>query len=362
MNHHPRCSGGRSESFSQSKKQTPASSTRRKISRSRRLRQQGRIQKSPEDLKQQNDRLYVRVGILVLLLGKKKKKKNNHKKSELYCLLCVQRDTLGREEQDTFDPSNNDVIIPPPGVEVVVPQKTARLVQDEDSEEEGDMSQEEMILARKSAILMEIMESGASVEQTIEKYSDEIDHVMISLVEKRIQAARQLEQQEDVVEGLIALYRYLKAEHDRNTASPALRLLDTLLQIMSEEVETQSESYSDVSRATRQKVMARMQMAFDASLPLESDPLSLAHHLAQGKTRIIDDMLNETVKPLEFIHEVEVLLGHAMEQHALLEKQVEGMESSEAIQQALRARTAAIDNVQEIIIMARDISQRFRIQ
>ena len=88
MNHHPRCSGGRSESFSQSKKQTPASSTRRKISRSRRLRQQGRIQKSPEDLKQQNDRLYVRVGILVLLLGKKKKKKkNNHKKSELYCLL-----------------------------------------------------------------------------------------------------------------------------------------------------------------------------------------------------------------------------------------------------------------------------------
>lgn len=272
----------------------------------------------------------------------------------------MQRDTLeDREDIDDADEKRNRRH-PRVAVVDVVQQDSEPPVE---GEEEKDMSEEDMMVARKSAILMEIMESGVSVEQTIEKYSDEIDHVMLALVEKRIQAARQLEQQDEVVQGLIALYRYLKAEHDRNTASPALRLLDTLLQIMSEEEVGESESYSDVSKATRQKVMARMQMAFDASLPLESDPLSLAHHLAQGKTRIIDDMLNETVKPLEFIHEVEVLLGHAMEQHALLEKQVQGMESSsDTIREALRARSAAIDNVQEIIIMARDISQRFRIQ
>lgn len=37
-----------------------ASSARRKISRSRRLRQQGRIRKSSEELKEENTRLYVR--------------------------------------------------------------------------------------------------------------------------------------------------------------------------------------------------------------------------------------------------------------------------------------------------------------
>lgn len=231
-----------------------------------------------------------------------------------------------------------------------------------EEEDTASMSEEEVMLARKAAILMEIMDSGASVEQTIEKYSDEIDHVMLELVEKRIQAARQLEQQDEAVQGLVALYKYLKAEHDRNSASPALRLLDVLLQIMSDVHVGETEIYSDVSRATRQKAMARMQMAFDASLPLETDPLSLAHHLAQGKTRMIDDMLNETVKPMEFIHEVEVLLGHAMEQHALLQKQVQGMELSENVREALQARGAAIDTVQEILVMARDISQRFRIQ
>lgn len=272
----------------------------------------------------------------------------------------MQRDTLRvRDDEDVSDavyiPSRENEIVPE-----VVGRDEEQAMREEEEEEE--LPEEEMIRARKSAILLEILESGGSVERVIEQYSDEIDHTMLELVEKRIQAARQLEQEEEVVQGLIALYRYLKAEHDRNVASPALRLLDTLLQIMLEEEVGESETYSDVSKATRQKVMARMQMAFDASLPLESDPLSLAHHLAQGKTRMIDDLLNETVKPLEFIQEVEVLLGRAMDQHAQLEKQVEGMESSEAIREALRARSAAIDNVQEILIMARDISQRFRIQ
>lgn len=261
-----------------------------------------------------------------------------------------------RDDEDV-----SDAVYIPSRENEIVPEIVGRDEEEAIGEEE-ELPEEEMIRARKSAILLEILESGGSVERVIEQYSDEIDHTMLELVEKRIQAARQLEQEEEVVQGLIALYRYLKAEHDRNVASPALRLLDTLLQIMLEEEVGESETYSDVSKATRQKVMARMQMAFDASLPLESDPLSLAHHLAQGKTRMIDDLLNETVKPLEFIQEVEVLLGRAMDQHAQLEKQVEGMESSEAIREALRARSAAIDNVQEILIMARDISQRFRIQ
>lgn len=303
----------------------------------------------------------------------------------------MQRDTLG--EQHTMVGTGNDaepdVIMPQPTMilgekDIKDPQipdtirtKEQEIGEEVEETEESAVSGMDAMLARKSAILMEIIESGTSVEQTIEKYSDEIDHVMLQLLEKRIQVARQLEQEDEVVQGLYVLYKYLKAEHDRNMASPALRLLDTLLRIIAYDPENDDDeslssspsmsssfSYSDVSKAKRQQVMARMQMAFDASFPLESDPLSLAHHLAQGKTRMIDDMLNETVNPSEFIHEVEGLLGHAMDQHALLEKQLkeEGLESSQNVREALRARSTAIDNVQEILVMARDISQRFLLQ
>ena len=58
----PRCSSSSSQLSGHGGDTSPSSSSgRRKISRSRRLRQQGRIQKSLEDLKEESNRLYVRT-------------------------------------------------------------------------------------------------------------------------------------------------------------------------------------------------------------------------------------------------------------------------------------------------------------
>mmetsp|Transcript_3251 Transcript_3251/g.6523 ORF Transcript_3251/g.6523 Transcript_3251/m.6523 type:complete len:348 (+) Transcript_3251:216-1259(+) len=223
---------------------------------------------------------------------------------------------------------------------------------------------------RKSKILMEIMNAGAAVEEVVETFRDEIDHVMLELLEARIKTARQLEQDEETVQGMIVLYRYLKSEYDRNAASPALRLLDTLLQLMNDSDDNE-QSFDGTSMAydrreeMKQKVMARMQMAFDASLPLQNDVVSVAQQLASGKQRFIDEIVNESVKPLEFIYEVEALLEKAVDQQRVLEEHISKEDQGDVkhqLQKAFDARSETIDNVQEIVSMARMVSNRSRIE
>jgi hypothetical protein len=217
------------------------------------------------------------------------------------------------------------------------------------------------IVRHKASILMQIMEAGPAVEQVIEKHSDEIDHIMLELLEKRIQAARKLEQDDEVIQGMVVLYSHLKAEYDRNTASPALRLLDTLLQIMA--TNPSDDEYASYHKEMNRKVMARMQMAFDASMPLETDVLSVAQQIAEGKRRFIDEIVNESVKPSEFIHEVDALLTQARDQQAMLKQHIENQGSVSAdVQKVLENRQNAIDNVEEILSMATELSNRLRIQ
>lgn len=218
---------------------------------------------------------------------------------------------------------------------------------------------------------MEIMNAGAALEEVVETFRDDIDHVMLELLEARIKTARQLEQDEETVQGMIALYRYLKSEYDRNAASPALRLLDTLLQLMND---TEDDDYGtedgtsilyDRREEMKQKVMARMQMAFDASLPLQNDVVSVAQQLASGKQRFIDEIVNESVKPLEFIYEVDALLEKAVDQQRVLEEHISKEDQADVkhqLQMAFDARSDTIDNVQEIVSMARMVSTRSRIE
>ena len=218
---------------------------------------------------------------------------------------------------------------------------------------------------------MEIMNAGAALEEVVETFRDDIDHVMLELLEARIKTARQLEQDEETVQGMIALYRYLKSEYDRNAASPALRLLDTLLQLMNDTeddddgTEDGTSILYDRREEMKRKVMARMQMAFDASLPLQNDVVSVAQQLASGKQRFIDEIVNESVKPLEFIYEVEALLEKAVDQQRVLEEHISKEDQADVkhqLQMAFDARSDTIDNVQEIVSMARMVSTRSRIE
>eukprot|EP00889_Picochlorum_renovo_P005644 jgi/Picre1/32674/NNA_008020.t1 len=138
------------------------------------------------------------------------------------------------------------------------------------------------------------MNAGAAVEEVVETFRDEIDHVMLELLEARIKTARQLEQDEET-----------------------------------------------------------------------NDVVSVAQQLASGKQRFIDEIVNESVKPLEFIYEVEALLEKAVDQQRVLEEHISKEDQGDVkhqLQKAFDARSETIDNVQEIVSMARMVSNRSRIE
>jgi hypothetical protein len=219
---------------------------------------------------------------------------------------------------------------------------------------------------------MEIMQSGPGVHECIQKYSSEIDQLMLEMLESRIKTARQLEQDDEVIKGLVYLYRYLKAEYDRNTASPSLRLLDTLLQLFLDSDTfnpEQSQDWEDgpprsrheIREEAKSSIAARLQMAFDGSASLETDVISLARDLSSGAHKLVDEMLQDSVTPQEFIPEVEALLQNALEQQEVLQNliaQNDNAETKHELQMNLAQRATAIANVEEILAIARLISSK----
>jgi len=219
---------------------------------------------------------------------------------------------------------------------------------------------------------MEIMQSGPNVHECIQKYSSEIDQLMLEMLESRIKTAQQLEQDEEVIKGLAYLYRYLKAEYDRNTASPSLRLLDTLLQVFLESDTfnpEQSQDWEDgpprsrheMREEAKRSIAARLQMSFSGSTSLETDVISLARDLSSGAHKLVDEMLEDSVTPQEFIPEVESLLESALEQQDVLQKLIaenDNAETKHEMQNNLAQRATAIENVEEILAIARLVSSK----
>lgn len=134
------------------------------------------------------------------------------------------------------------------------------------------------------------MQSGNQLEETIDQYRDEIDNLMLELLTRRIETAKQYEQQPETIEALNLLYRRLKLELDRNQASPSLRLLDEILDILesgSTKVELGGEGFDPgamnaAKEESRSRAMARMRVAFGDEGVSVSNILSLASQIATG--------------------------------------------------------------------------------
>jgi len=195
---------------------------------------------------------------------------------------------------------------------------------------------------------------------------------MLEILEGRIEAARSLEQDDEVIQGLQSLYTYMRAKYDRNTASPALQLLDTVLNMMDPEddidpnkstdwEDSPSMSPYEVRDTLKKDVATRLQMAFQQDFVPQEDVLSVAQYVAKGGKEYIDQLVSQHVKPEEFIFEVERLLQKATEQQNVLEEYIVKEESTNAkheLEKALRERNNAIENVQEILLIARSIQNK----
>lgn len=227
----------------------------------------------------------------------------------------------------------------------------------------------------RASVLFDIMSSSSiNIDSTIEKHADSIDPELLQLLEGRIAAARQLEQDDNVVGGLIALYRRLKSEYDRRTASPALRLLDTLLMMMmGDEDDGEEDETGNVARERREGeggarlaqnrsktialVRARMQLAFNENLSLDTDVFTVAQQLAVGETRFVDELINERVDGGEFVKEVESLLSRAVEQQVAGRSLLESLDRNderERLATVLQEREKTIECVEELLILSRN--------
>lgn len=228
--------------------------------------------------------------------------------------------------------------------------------------------------------MLEILQAGPKVEDTIKQYASEIDETMLELLYRRIEAAKDLEQNQEAIQGLLAVASRLKAELDRQKASPSMRLLDSLLNLLmqddvmpkrSNEEDTAFLRISEEEKVSRFKkysgtesrrlISARLQAAF-SSIPIGDDVISVASKLASGGAAVADQFLEENITADAFINEVTVLLEHAMEQQRQLEMAIEQMETSQASNSEREEykklacdRALALTRVQEILFIARSI-------
>ncbi|GAB4814994.1 hypothetical protein N2152v2_002040 [Parachlorella kessleri] len=279
-------------------------------------------------------------------------------------------------------------------------EPTSSAVLDELVDDEDDPA-----LRRKSQLLMDIMDSGEQVEERIQQHQDDIDGDMLQLLTKRIELASAL-QQNEAVEGLQLLYRRLKAEVDRKAATPAMRLLDDLLNILdpstedSSPVDADSDQADDVPgmaasaetgggrggggstaavlqagaramlqqrEARRQRAVTRMQAAFGLGLPEDADVVALAAQLAEGGEQVAEGLFGEPVDPERFLAEVSELLDQAAAQREQVAEYLESLGPGNdlhraEVEAALEQRDQAMALVQQVLELVAAFTSRQRQQ
>ncbi|PRW61467.1 PALE chloroplastic isoform B [Chlorella sorokiniana] len=230
--------------------------------------------------------------------------------------------------------------------------------------------------SRQATALLAIMQAGEAVEEVIAQHREDIDEEMLRLLDRRMQAAEQLEPelQEDVLEGLQLLHRRLKAEIDRQRAPPSLRLLDELLNILDPAGAGLTPTQAEREQRRRQAAV-RLRAAFAGGITAEADVLSLAAQLgSSGGSQLADQLVADPVDPTQFMAECTELLAAAQEQQrqvaAYLQRlpEVPGGEDEEAAGRAaaqrahleglLQERQAAAAMVEEVLELAQAVSRR----
>jgi hypothetical protein len=117
---------------------------------------------------------------------------------------------------------------------------------------------------------------------------------MLRLLARRIDTAKQLEQQPATIEGLSLLYQRLKAEYDRQRASPSMRLLDEVLTLLEPEGGDQPPLPAALE-AGKHAAVARLRAAFGEEGVPVADILGMAAQLATRKATAIHHLYPLTV-------------------------------------------------------------------
>jgi len=152
-------------------------------------------------------------------------------------------------------------------------------------------------------VLTEIIQSGKDIEQTIVKYCAEgrITEALLFITHERIQLAIQMEQEEEAIRGLKLILQRMQAEVMNQYASPALILLEKVLQIEGDDWEERAKMrLSDAFRgleATMSEAEAEIVDIFAMAMDIGSTEQS--------------EKKGAEVSRQEFIEALEILLSEA---------------------------------------------------
>ncbi|KAL4854390.1 hypothetical protein ACK3TF_004902 [Chlorella vulgaris] len=229
---------------------------------------------------------------------------------------------------------------------------------------------------RQSEALLAILQSGELIEEVIAKHRQDIDATTLQLLARRMEAAKQVEKQPEVLEGLQLLYRRLKAEVERQEAAPELRLLDELMFIL-DPLEGGPESFQAAMEERQRRATAHLRSAFTGGVPGglvgSADVLSLAAQLSgSGGSQLADQLVQDPVSPTAFVDTATELLQRAQEQQSQLEAYLSALKMQDGTvaesqempysvteaQQLLENRQAAAALVQDCLQLARTVIQQ----
>lgn len=199
-------------------------------------------------------------------------------------------------------------------------------------------------LNRKMTILLELLAAGPDLDALISQFREDIDLELLQLLQQRLETARNYGQDDHpAVQRLEDMYRTLKLVHQRNEASPSMRLLDEVLDILGEaaamlgnkndnpfspsssQPEAYSKSVAEAYHERRRDAAARMRSAFTGGAAAGIDIFAAAAALAEAGPLAAEELSVEYVRLHEFLGETTELLEQAKEQQQV-RSQMQGVE------------------------------------
>ncbi|KAJ9510786.1 hypothetical protein QJQ45_027585 [Haematococcus lacustris] len=243
--------------------------------------------------------------------------------------------------------------------------------------------------SHKGFVLMEILAAaarGTDLDMTIAQFAEEIDDELLYLLQARIEATEKVVQQphctcqpltscvnEGAADQLRELWGVLRTVQQRVAATPAMRLLDDVLDLLGDDMSAVGYSMR------RLEAQARMREAFTGGLSEDVDIFAAAAALADAGPAAAEELSSEAVSPTDFLQEVMALMEEAGEQQTALAQAIERADKeisflrahkpealeSEAAAAQRKALTAArrnfasravgLSQLQDVVSMARSL-------
>lgn len=208
------------------------------------------------------------------------------------------------------------------------------------------------LVSHKAAVLMDIINSGTSLDQKIKQHAHEIDEALLLFLWKRIHTATEHGEGKHVVDALTKLFHRLRLEAERQAASPALRLLDDTLALLADDV---AEPDPQERRAAARELLRR---TFSGRPADGMDIFGMAAVLAAGEDLPPEEVVGEFVPAQQFAVEVMELLDEARAGLTSLRSElaaVRGRMEEPDVRAAVQQKAAAIAQVEEVLNMARTL-------